>query len=311
MYNLNQILPVLLLLLLATSSLHCNAPKHIAQHNNTKAMNIQGHRGCRGLIPENTIPAMLKALALGVTTLEMDIVITQDNKVILSHEPYFNHEITTLPQGSYIAEADEKNYNLYHMTYDSIQRYDVGLKPHPRFAQQAKQAATKPTLAQLIQAVQAYCAQHHKPLPYFNIETKCTPATDDVYHPKPAIMVNLLMQVVAQYNIQSHVTIQSFDYRTLELVHTKYPSIATAMLVEDGTSTTIQQQLQLLSYTPNIYSPHYSLATTANITYCHSLGIQVIPYTVNDATTIKALIAQGVDGIITDYPNLVPAQYLH
>src|SRR5438128_2424457 len=98
----------------------------------------EGHRGCRGLMPENTIPAMLKALELGVTTLEMDAVITKDGQVILSHEPFFNHEITTKADGKFIDEKEEKNYNIFKMTYAETHQFDVGLKPHPRFPQQQK-----------------------------------------------------------------------------------------------------------------------------------------------------------------------------
>lgn len=89
-------------------------------------------------MPENTIPAMLHAVGMGVTTLEMDISFSKDKKALLSHEPFFNHEITTKPDGSFIDEKDEKKYNLYQMSYDSIKKYDVGMKPHPRFPQQQK-----------------------------------------------------------------------------------------------------------------------------------------------------------------------------
>ncbi|MEO6637858.1 MAG: glycerophosphodiester phosphodiesterase family protein, partial [Ginsengibacter sp.] len=99
---------------------------------------FEGHRGCRGLMPENTIPAMLKALDLGVNTLEMDVVITADKKVVVSHEPFFNHEITTLPSGKTFDEKDEMQYNIYHMTYDSVLKFDVGIKPNPRFQFQQK-----------------------------------------------------------------------------------------------------------------------------------------------------------------------------
>ena len=116
----------------------------------------QGHRGCRGLMPENTIPAMLHAIDLGVATLEMDIVFTKDSVAILSHEPFFNHEITTKQDGSFIGENDERQYNIYQMNFAETQQFDVGLKPHPRFAQQKKLAATKPSLANLIDSVEKY-----------------------------------------------------------------------------------------------------------------------------------------------------------
>ena len=111
----------------------------------------QGHRGCRGLMPENTVPAMLYALGMGVSTLEMDVVITKDKKVILSHEPWFGKEITTKPDGKYIGEREERTYNIYWMTYEQTKTFDVGMKPHPRFPQQQKMKVTKPLLADVKQ----------------------------------------------------------------------------------------------------------------------------------------------------------------
>ena len=106
----------------------------------------QGHRGCRGLMPENTIPAMLNAIGLGVTTLEMDVCISKDKKVFLSHEAFFNHEITTKPDGGFIDEKEEKSFNMFQMNYTDIIKYDVGMKPHPRFPDQQKMKAVKPLL---------------------------------------------------------------------------------------------------------------------------------------------------------------------
>ena len=140
--NLNDILPMtnkkeLLQLVLAIIFVAgCHTAKLATM--NLPAFDTEAHRGGRGLMPENTIPAMLNGLALGVTTLEMDAVITKDKQVILSHEPFFNHEITTTPGGGFIEEKDEKKYNVYSMSYAETQQYDVGLKPHPRFPRQQK-----------------------------------------------------------------------------------------------------------------------------------------------------------------------------
>ena len=140
----------------------------------------QGHRGCRGLMPENTIPAMIHALDLGVTTLEMDIAFTKDGVAILSHEPFFNHELTTKADGSFITEKEEKNFNIYTMIFAETQTYDVGLKSHLRFPQQKKIAVHKPSLTALFDSVQQYMATSNRPFPYFNIETKTQPATDNI-----------------------------------------------------------------------------------------------------------------------------------
>src|SRR5688500_3464035 len=129
----------------------CTPPVSM-QTNSTKqipAFDKQGHRGCRGLMPENTIAAMLKAIDLGVTTLETDIAITKDKQPILSHEPFFNHEITTKPDGSFVTEAEEKSLNIYKMDYEQVKSFDVGLKPHPRFPHQQKIKAIKPLLEEM------------------------------------------------------------------------------------------------------------------------------------------------------------------
>jgi glycerophosphoryl diester phosphodiesterase len=129
------------LFLIITTIAACAAPRNAVPVKTT--FDKEGHRGCRGLMPENTIPAMLKAIDLGVTTLEMDVVITKDSQVILSHEPFFNHEITTKPDGTAIPEAAERSYNIYQMSYAETQQYDVGLKPHPKFPTATKVGSYK------------------------------------------------------------------------------------------------------------------------------------------------------------------------
>ncbi|NCU02370.1 MAG: glycerophosphodiester phosphodiesterase [Chitinophagaceae bacterium] len=265
----------------------------------------QGHRGCRGLMPENTIPAMLHALDLNVTTLELDVVITKDKQVVLSHEPFFNHEIATKPDGTLVTEAEEKSLNIFHMTYDEVKRFDVGLRPHPRFPQQQKIASYKPLLRDLFDSVSVYLQSHNRPQPYFNIETKCLPATDGIFHPKPEEFVELLMAVIREKKMEQWVIIQSFDFRTLQYLHQHYPNIKTAMLIEDDDQRGIEKQLEDLGFVPTIYSPHYSLVNKEVISYCHQRNIKVIPWTVNTKEEIEQLKKLGVDGIISDYPNLL------
>ncbi|MES2850961.1 MAG: glycerophosphodiester phosphodiesterase [Bacteroidota bacterium] len=264
----------------------------------------QGHRGCRGLLPENTIPAMLHALDLGVTTLEMDVSFTKDSVAILSHEPFFNHEITTKPDRSFIDEKDEKNYNIFKMTFAETEKYDVGLKTHPRFPQQKKKSVHKPSLAAMFNAVKTYMQTSKRPFPYFNIETKTMPFSDNVYHPAPAEFVDLLMKVIKEKEMEQWVMIQSFDMRTLQYLHKNYPTIPTVLLIEDYDKRTLEDQLQQLGFTPTVYSPDHSLVTKELIEKCHQQNIKVIPWTVNTKEKIEELKAMGVDGIISDYPNL-------
>ena len=264
----------------------------------------QGHRGCRGLMPENTIPAMLQAIDLGVTTLETDAIITKDKKVILSHEPFFNHEISTKPDDTFIAEAEEKLFNIYQMNYEDVKRYDVGLKPHPRFLNQTKLAVAKPLLSDMIDAAEKYTKAKHKQPINYNIETKSDPRTDGQFHPAPEEFVELLVAIIQAKKIVNRTTIQSFDIRTLQYLHQKYPSIKTALLIEDFDKKSFKEQLIQLGFSPTIYSPHYSLVTPTLIDDCKSNQIKIIPWTVNDIATLQQLKKMGVNGIISDFPNL-------
>src|SRR5258706_6064845 len=190
------------------------------------------------------------------------------------------------------------------MTYAEVRQYDVGLKPHPLFPQQQKMHVVKPLLKDVIDSVEAYTSSHKKHSVFYNIETKCSPGGDDIYHPKPAEFVELLMNVIKEKKIETRVIIQSFDIRSLQYLHEHYPSIKTALLIEDFDKQPFAQQLNALGFIPTIYCPEYSLVTTLLVKQCHDTGIKLIPWTVNDKTEINKLKKMGVDGIITDYPNL-------
>jgi glycerophosphoryl diester phosphodiesterase len=191
------------------------------------------------------------------------------------------------------------------MDYAEILRYDVGLKPHPRFPKQHKIKATKPLLEDIIDSVNLYMTTAGRTFPFFNIETKTSPAGDGIYHPAPPEFVERLMAVIQARKLADNVIIQSFDFRTLQYLHQHYPAISTAMLIEDYDKRTLQEQLTALGFTPSIYSPHYSLVTPKLLTACHRLGIKVIPWTVNEKQTLDKLKEMGSDGVITDYPDLV------
>ena len=165
--------------------------------------------------------------------------------------------------------------------------------------------ATKPLLSAVIDSVEAYCQSKNLHRPFYNIETKTKPSTDNLYHPAPSEFVELLMDVIQNKKIEDRVIIQSFDPRTLQYLHAKFPGIKTALLIEDFDNRVLDVQLQELGFTPTIYSPAYSLVTSSLIKACHDKGIQVIPWTVNDVQKMKVLKDMGVDGLITDYPNLI------
>jgi glycerophosphoryl diester phosphodiesterase len=296
---------VLVFILIFTPS--CGPSKNIPLKNNTPvtaAFDLEGHRGCRGLMPENTIPAFIKAMEIGVTTLEMDAVITADEKVILSHEPFFNHEITTKANGDLVKESEEHDLNIFKMNYAETQTYDVGLRPHPRFQGQQKIAVHKPLLADVIDSVKDWCNQHNKSLPWFNIETKSKPSTDNIYHPEPPRFVELLVKVIRDHKIEDRVIIQSFDFRTLQYLHQHYPSVKTSALIEDYDHLNFEEQLKKLGFTPDFYSPAWELVTPELVQQCHQKNVKLVPWTINDKPAMITLMKMGVDGLITDYPDL-------
>lgn len=266
---------------------------------------IQGHRGCRGLLPENTIEAMKKAIDIGVTTLEMDVVISKDKQVLLSHEPFLSHEIALDLNGKEITEDKEKDYNLYHMNYDQIKQYDCGSKIHPRFLEQQKLKTYKPLLIDVIYFVEEYISKLQKVDPgrkiYYNIETKSDPKGDGIYHPTPNEFIDLLVGVLNKTTISDRVYIQSFDVRTLQYLHKKYPKFKTVLLVENKMS--IQKNLNELGFKPTVYSPEYILLDKNKVEFLHKKRIKVIPWTVNKTDDMTKIISYGVDGLISDYPD--------
>ena len=264
-------------------------------------LDLQAHRGGRGLMPENSIPAMLHGVALGARTLELDCVISADGKVVVSHDVFMSSDIMLKPDGSAITKSEEKQYALYKMTYDSIRRFQEGVKPHPKFPEQASVRTYKPLLADLIDSVEAYVKVHHLKPVYYNMETKSSPEGDDLYHPKPERFMALVMEVVRLKGIAARVTIQSFDPRTLQVLHRTDPGVATALLVEnkDGFVSNIDR----LGFTPSIYSPYYLLVNADLVKEAHDRKVAVLPWTVNTEADMKTMAALGVDGIISDYPD--------
>lgn len=266
------------------------------------AFNKEGHRGTRGLMPENTIPSMYKALDYDVNTVEVDVLISKDKKVVISHDIYFHPDISTTPDGKYLDNKEAQKHLLYQMNYDSIKRYDVGLKPHKDFPQQQKIPAYKPLLGELIDSTDWYAKSIGKPVMY-NIELKTNVAYDGTKQPPVEETVDLVMQVVKEKKIEDRSYLQSFDFRPLQILHKKYPNIVTAVLISDKDKRSFEQQLNELGYSPQMYSPHYSLVTAELVKECHKRNIKLIPWTVNTLEEMKKMKQLGVDGIITDYPN--------
>jgi len=293
-------------------------------------IDVQGHRGGMALMPENTIASMLNGVKLGVKTLELDVVISGDGKVVVSHDAYMSSDFMRKPDGSDIRKDEERGYALYKMTYDSISRFDAGSKPHPRFPGQQKIKTHKPLLSDLIDSVEAYVAKNKLKPMYYNIETKLSPDGDGVYNPEPKVFVSSLMKVIHSKSIEDRLTIQSFDVRTLQILHKAEPAIKLSLLAfgkaqvltklkTQGLSAEdekklkksplfngkggVEEDLKMLGFVPDIYSPYYSSVDSAMVAKVHALKMQILPWTVDEEKDMAALVELGVDGIITNSPD--------
>lgn len=257
-------------------------------------------------MPENTVPAFLKALEIGVNTLELDVVISQDKQVVVSHEPYFNADFTIDPTGKPVDKKEQKNLNLYKMPYAEIKRYDTGSKGNPNFPEQQKLKTYKPLLSEVIAQAEAYRKTHNLPAFSYNIELKSEPSEYTTSQPEPAPFSDLVYAVISRDLAPERVVIQSFDFAVLKQWHAqieagRYKKVRLAALVENIRS--VEKNLEDLGFTPDIYSPYFKFLSKDRIAALHQKGIKVIPWTVNMPDDMRRLLNDGVDGLITDYPD--------
>jgi glycerophosphoryl diester phosphodiesterase len=285
----------LTILLIIISSLSVNAQLYIPKFD------LQGHRGARGLRPENSIPAFQIALDSGVTTIELDLAITKDKKVIVSHEPWMSASICLKPDGLSIDPDVEKTLNIYQMDYEEVQQFDCGSKGNEAFREQVKQKTIKPLLTDVIIAVEKHIKGFSQYEVDYNMEIKSSPSGDNKFHPTPEIFSDLVYNLVDQYLPMERIVIQSFDFRVLKYWHKKYPEIRLAALIEN--KKTVEANLNALGFKPSVYSPYFRLLTKEKVDYLHAQQIRVIPWTVNEPADMKKMLDWGVDGFITDYPD--------
>lgn len=267
------------------------------------AFDWQGHRGARGLYPENTIGAMVEALKYPVTTLEFDVVVSKDQKIVVSHEPWMSEEICRGPLNK---APKDKEINLYKMTYEEIQKWDCGSKVHPRFPKQSKAVVGKPLMETLIVETEKVLKSLKRTKVLYNIEIKSTPEDEASHHqPDIATFSDLVIKSLRSLLPSHKYMIQSFDWRVLKYIHEKYPEVRLVALREEGyVASTV---LKPLGFNPTVFSPDFSLLSTEDVEFFQAQKIQVIPWTVNEVSDMEALMKKGVDGIITDYPNLIPS----
>lgn len=267
-------------------------------------VDIQAHQGGCGLYPCNTIPAFINAVKLGVSTLELDCVISKDRKVLVSHDQFMSAAMR-MPDGKdAINKSNQREYNIYAMNYDSVRRYDAGSRFNPEFAQQKKMAAWKPLLSEVFDSVQYYVAEKQMNPVKYNIEIKSL-AGDNVFHPAPEVFTDLVVKEIRDKHLSEMVLIQSFDVRVLQYLHQKYPELAVSYLV--GNSSSVEDNIGRLGFVPDVYSPEYKLVTAETVKQVAALNSCLIPWTVDKQEDIQRILALGVDGIISNYPDRVQA----
>ncbi|NNF22100.1 MAG: glycerophosphodiester phosphodiesterase [Saprospiraceae bacterium] len=271
------------------------------QENNNMNIDIQGHRGCRGLYPENSIPAFTHALELGVNTLEFDVVISKDKEVIISHEPFMSHEICLDLNGEDISENQALKHNIYQLDYEEIRQYDCGSKYFNKFPEQKKIKVFKPSLDDLINAIRQDSSLPHFKSVNYNIEIKRRPEWDSIHHPDYKEFASLVIQKIKQLEIEEVTTVQCFDVETLQFVHRQFPEINLVYLIANSNSPA--ENMDLLGFAPSIYSPAFQLVDADLVEFCQKKKMRLIPWTVNEIEDMQDMITLGVDGIITDYPD--------
>ncbi|HVO90524.1 MAG TPA: glycerophosphodiester phosphodiesterase [Casimicrobiaceae bacterium] len=283
---------------------------------------IEGHRGARGLAPENTLAAFRLAIELGVDTIETDLGVTRDNLLVISHNQRLFAAITRDAQGRYLVGEAPR---IHDLTFAQLQRYDVGrVDPHSDYArlfprQKPSDGERIPTLQALIDMVKAA----ERPI-RLNLETKLTPeAPDDA--PAPEAFARLVVDQLQAAGVAARVTIQSFDWRTLVAVKRMAPNLRTSCLTIEASNTNnvatrngraspwtaglslaeVNGSVPQLVKNANcdVWSPFHRNVTPERIAEAHRLGLAVLPWTVNDEADMARLIDAGVDGLISDYPD--------
>lgn len=266
---------------------------------------VQAHRGGMGLYPEESLEAMLHSVDLGVNTLEMDLCITGDKQVVLSHDRYFHHRYATRPDGTSVMPGDEKVY-LYSLPYSEIRKWDVGQKYNPDWPEKKCIPVCKPLAAEVIDAIEAYTKEKGLAPIHYNIEIKSDPDYDGgiegVDWPEYHEFADLCMKMLEQRNLGDRLIVQCFDERVLNYIHKAYPGHILAYLTE-GWETDYDEYMSKLDFTPQWLSPEHENVNQELMDRAHADGMKVVTWTVDDKDEMRRLIGLGVEAIISNYPD--------
>ncbi len=267
-------------------------------------VDVQAHRGGAGLMPENTIEAMKMALDMGVNTLELDLQVSADGQVVVSHDPYFHHRYAIRPDGTYVQENDPKEY-LYRMPYSEIAKYDVGSRPSEVWPEKACVRAVKPLAADLISFVENYTKEKgYSPVRY-NIEIKSLDAAGEGQNwPTYDAFATICCKFLHSMQLGDRLTVQSFDARALNYIHEKYPEFILSYLI-DSDAPEFDKYMGRLIFTPQWLSPHHSITDEELVKKCREKGMRLVPWTVDEPEDIRRMLDLGVEAIISNYPDRV------
>lgn len=285
----------------------CNTPKQVSSGDiSTVSFYNVGHRGARGLMPENTIPSFKKAIEVGANTIEFDVHITKDHKVVIYHDASFTPSYTTKPDGSDITNAERKQYTFYQMNYADIRKFIIGEKEYPAFPEQKRLKSYAPLLSEMIDSIELFTKHDHYPSVIYLLEIKSGANSDGFEQPAPEEYMKIMMGVLKPYlkTLKGRLIIQSFDMRPLQVLRRTHPDIPLGFLTGDKNKT-IAQNIEALGFVPEYYNPHFSLVTPRFIKECHEKNMKVLPWTVEKVEEMQTLKEMGVDGIISDYPDRV------
>jgi glycerophosphoryl diester phosphodiesterase len=254
-----------------------------------------GHRGCRGLLPENSIESFQYAISLGVDGIELDVVVNKNKQLVISHEPYFQSTFCWDSSGNAI--INEKQWNIYEMTQDEIEQFDCGSKIHPRFEEQKKIKVHKPLLQELFKKVDL---SNTKIL----FEIKSSSKEYGKSQPHPPEFIEIIMNEISQFQYKENLIFMSFDAQILEEIYRKnpsYPCVYLTYLPYKSASSFLKQ----LTFKPFALGMYYPTIGKKDSKFLHSKEVKLFAWTVNSPKIQKKLIRNKVDGIITDYPDRI------
>ena len=267
-------------------------------------VDVQAHRGGAGLWPENTFTSMTNATLMGVNTLELDLQISKDGQIVVSHDAYFHSRYATRPDGSIVMPDDPKEY-LYTMPYDSISKYDVGMRASEVWPGKEQSPAVKPLATELIDSVETLTRLRGLDPVRYNIEIKCKKGKGEgINWPEYHEFVDKCVELLMSKNLGDRLVVQCFDVRALNYMHEKYPQLKLSYLISKK-DTDWDTYMGKLNFTPEWLSPEHVIVDAKMVENCRKAGIKLVPWTVDDEAEIKRILDLHVEAIISNYPDRV------